>query len=477
MNYALSTTLHTTFADAVERTRKALSEQGFGVLTEIDMKATLKAKLGEDMEDYLILGACNPPLAHRAVNVGQLSAFGIDAQDLRPLACGGAVFSVGRMGKRRPCLAGLMAAVGVIAMYRRELRPWMYTWGADDGEITATLPGDEFVAAGTARTTRALTIDAPVRFVGHGLCRLARTAAVSTVTRCSNGWSAHTFTTRTPFTPSGRTCTSATPFGWPAVMARPPARSWPRSSRSPTWYWCHRPTSNGCRAAKRPRAPGRSAFGDKMHGPVCWFGAPVEPLGTGLRCPHFVMEQKMMRGIRDRAERQRRDDTEDYMAKTDATSRIAAGATVDPTGQPSTSSIDPRIVAIWQAGGTMGGDRQVEARQLGQVPRICVTPLSGLRLRELLMEVQDRVEQIVEGRDRLDGLVEAMLVVTSGLELDETLKTIVHTAIELVDARYGAVGVRGHDHELVEFIYEGIDEATRERDRATSRRGAASWGS
>src|SRR3954471_11685004 len=88
--------------------------------------------------------------------------------------------------------------------------------------------------------------------------------------------------------------------------------------------------------------------------------------------------------------------------------------------------------------------------------------LSQLRLRELLMEVQDRVEQIVEGRDRLDGLVEAMLVVTSGLELDVTLKTIVHTAIDLVDARYGALGVRGHDHELVEFIYEGIDAETHE---------------
>ncbi|UGQ57665.1 DUF302 domain-containing protein [Rhodococcus pyridinivorans] len=69
MTLALSTTLHTSFPDAVERTRKALSEQGFGVLTEIDMKATLKVKLGEDMEDYVILGACNPPLAHRAVTV------------------------------------------------------------------------------------------------------------------------------------------------------------------------------------------------------------------------------------------------------------------------------------------------------------------------------------------------------------------------------------------------------------------------
>lgn len=69
----------------------------------------------------------------------------------------------------------------------------------------------------------------------------------------------------------------------------------------------------------------------------------------------------------------------------------------------------------------------------------------------------------IEARDRLDGLVEAMLTVTAGLDLDTTLRTIVHTAIELIDARYGALGVRGHGHELVEFIYEGIDEATRQK--------------
>ncbi|KMO71421.1 DUF302 domain-containing protein [Mycolicibacterium chlorophenolicum] len=69
MGFALSTALHTSFDDALARTREALAEQGFGVLTEIDMQATLKAKLGEDMEQYVILGACNPPLAHRAVEI------------------------------------------------------------------------------------------------------------------------------------------------------------------------------------------------------------------------------------------------------------------------------------------------------------------------------------------------------------------------------------------------------------------------
>jgi len=67
MTLAISTTLRTSFDDAVARTREALAEQGFGVLTEIDMQATMMSKLGEKMENYVILGACNPPLAFRAL--------------------------------------------------------------------------------------------------------------------------------------------------------------------------------------------------------------------------------------------------------------------------------------------------------------------------------------------------------------------------------------------------------------------------
>ena len=69
MSYGTSITVDLPFADAVARVRDALKGQGFGVLSEIDVTATLRDKLGEQIEDYVILGACNPPFAHQALEV------------------------------------------------------------------------------------------------------------------------------------------------------------------------------------------------------------------------------------------------------------------------------------------------------------------------------------------------------------------------------------------------------------------------
>ena len=95
---------------------------------------------------------------------------------------------------------------------------------------------------------------------------------------------------------------------------------------------------------------------------------------------------------------------------------------------------------------------------MSQISALHDTP-SQLRLRELLAEVQDRVDHIIERRDRLDGLVEAMLMVTAGLDLDRTLQTIIETATKLVDARYGALGIRGEGHQIVDFVLAGMGEA------------------
>ena len=67
MSYHFSVTVHDEFDLVVKKTREALADEGFGIVSEIDMAGTLKTKLNYDMEPYLILGACNPPFALTAV--------------------------------------------------------------------------------------------------------------------------------------------------------------------------------------------------------------------------------------------------------------------------------------------------------------------------------------------------------------------------------------------------------------------------
>ena len=88
MSYYFAKTIESGFDQAVARTREALQAEGFGVITEIDLRQTLKAKIGVDFRPYLILGACNPRMAHQALTmedkVGTMLPCNVVVQELKP---------------------------------------------------------------------------------------------------------------------------------------------------------------------------------------------------------------------------------------------------------------------------------------------------------------------------------------------------------------------------------------------------------
>ena len=88
MSYYFSKVLHTEFGKAVERTVEALKQQGFGIITEIDVKETFRKKLDLDFRNYRILGACNPSLAHEALRledkIGTMLPCNVVVQEIAP---------------------------------------------------------------------------------------------------------------------------------------------------------------------------------------------------------------------------------------------------------------------------------------------------------------------------------------------------------------------------------------------------------
>jgi hypothetical protein len=207
------------------------------------------------------------------------------------------------MGRKPTWLAGLLAAVGVVALYRGRVRPWMYTWGARADEVEAALPGDELVSAHTPRTTRAVTIDAPADavwpwlvqigegrggFYSYSLLERAVGAEIHNAKTIHPEWQelrvGDTIWLAQRYGDGARQLVAAVePNAHLVLMSADDFNRVQRGEKaSGAWSFHLR------REAGRTRLVVRGSGGAVGH--------------AAFDVPHFVMEQKMMRGIRDRTE-------------------------------------------------------------------------------------------------------------------------------------------------------------------------------
>jgi len=207
------------------------------------------------------------------------------------------------MAHERRWLAGAALALGTEALYRRVLRPWMYAWGAYPDEVHAALPGDELVASTTPRSTRGVTIDAPVEQVWPWLAQIGEDRGGF----YSYDWLERSIGAQIHNTNTIHPEWQELQVGDPVWLARR-----------------YGPMARQVVAAVEPKSClvlmsepdfDRVSRGEKAHGSWAFYLVPrgrrTRLLARGsagavgnatFDIPHFVMEQKMLRGIRDRAE-------------------------------------------------------------------------------------------------------------------------------------------------------------------------------
>ena len=196
-----------------------------------------------------------------------------------------------------------MAVIGAVALYRGKLRPWMYTWGADDDEITAELAGDELVAANAPRTTRAVTIDAPICAVWPWLAQIGEDRggfySYSLLERAVGAHihNANTIHSEWQDVRVGDTVWLARRYGDAARQVV--------AAVDPMSHLVLMAPDDFERVQRGEKASG--AWGFYLRRKDGWTRLLARGSGDAVGHAsfdilHFVMEQKMMRGLRDRAQ-------------------------------------------------------------------------------------------------------------------------------------------------------------------------------